>query len=619
MHRINTLNPTRVFKEVPLVDFLDPNQYAVHRDPAYQRPACWDGKNSQEYIRSVVMEQAGGAFTLSDVKSNYDACLHHFGPEHEDTQHYKALLDAGITHTSIDGSNRHVKLNELLNSEIALEGPCVIAGPDRFSESYEIPEGESKTLAELKKIENGVWYHRVLQKNLLVTIWKGCCRDDEKRLFQALNSNTALSPQEKRNAKPGTFSEHIRVGAQQPMPGSILPQTGGKFYGDLRKTLQPADTKRRGSDQIYAKFYLLVDGHAKGAFEEGNSKEISLLGSALDKIYDEQPQNKCIRDKTDKVMKDTLTLLPYIRPKTSQKYFFNMGMFFLALGDQGLKLNHKAEESDYKELGRFYLGEEDKRKAEFVIPQHVRDQYDDQRWEEVKGDIHKEYCYTSWMSLDSNSSMNKCSWASIEPRYNKATMWSVKRLLKEKPDLCERVFSAVPNTKPRQTLTEGEKDQLLKLQSGRCYLSGVSISKYDIVNRQHADRPVDVDHMRPRVLGGGDGMENLRLAYTDAHKMKGTLVVHKIVDIKIIGHDKEYKKRLSSLTSKGRCLHKVYENHDEGFINYLVIDLDDTAKFAAIRDKFKNELQPLERGEGVPSRSVSPMTFTPSPSMQASV
>jgi hypothetical protein len=619
MHRINTLNPTHVIKKVPLVDFLDPNQYAVHRDPAYQRPACWDGKNSQEYIQSVAMEQAGGAFTMSDVKSNYDACLHHFGPEHEDTQHYKALLDAGITHTSIDGSNRHVKLSELRNSEIALEGPCMIAGPDRFSESYEIPEGESKTLAELKEIKKGVWYHRVLKKNLLVVIWKGCCRDDEKRLFQALNSNTALSPQEKRNAKPGTFSEYIRVGAQQPMPGSILPQTGGEFYGDLRKTLQPADTKRRGSDQIYAKFYLLVDGHAKGAFEEGSSKEISLLGSALDKIYDEQPQNKCIRVKTNKVMKDTLTLSPYIRPKTSQKYFFNTAMFVLGMEDHGLKLNHKAAESDFKELGIFLFDEEDKRKAEFVIPQHVRDQYDDQKWEEVKGDIHKEYCYTSWMSLDSNSSMNKCSWASIEPRYNKATMWSVKRLLEEKPDLCERVFSAVPNTKPRQTLVHDKKMQLLKLQNGRCYLTGVPISKYDIVNRKHADRRVDVDHMRPRVLGGGDGMENLRLAYTAAHIMKGVLVVHDTVNIPFVDHDKEYAKMLGSLPSEDRCLHKVYENHDEEFINYLVIDLDDTDKFAAIRDKFKNELQPSERGEGVPSRSVPPMMSTSSPSMQANV
>jgi hypothetical protein len=619
MHKLTTsLNPTRTVAEVPWKELVEGDEYVYFRDPSYQRNPCWIGSATQSYYKSVARDQASDAITLCDVKSSYKACA---AAMHEDTQHYKDLMDAGVTHKIIDGSNRLLELERLYASEAALEGPCEI-WTFQPHERYNIGPGESRTLAQLENIDHGKWARWLTEKKLVVITLKGCCRADERIRFIDINSNTTLKSQEKRNADHGILSDHAREWGSQPMPLSVdMSASKGVFYDRLCKTLGTTKMKRRGSDEVCAKFFLLARAHGRGAFTKGSSEQLELFGKNLDNAYKQQnmyTQREC--DKAFRLLKDTLTLMPYIYSKVEkEKFLINTAMFVLGMEDHGLKLNHKAAESDFKELGIFLFDEEDKRKAEFVIPQHVRDQYDDQKWEEVKREISNKYCYTSWMSLDSNSSMNKCSWASIEPRYVKATTWSVKRLLKEKPDLCKRVFSAVPNTKPRPRLTEGEKDQLLKLQSGRCYLSGVPINKYDIVNRKHADRPVDVDHMRPRVLGGGDEMENLRLVHRDAHTMKGVLVVHDPVNIPFVDHDKEYEKMLGLLTSEDRCLHKVYENHDEGFINYLVIDLDDIDKFAAIRDKFKNELQPSERGEGVPSRSVPPMTSTPSPSMQANV
>ena len=166
--------------------------------PEYQRYSVWGEEQKKLYIQSTIEGMAYNPIIVVDVRK----CLSYsksIGDKFS-VQKFQSYINNGIEWLSVDGLQRTTTVCDFVNCMFSLEGKYTTR------DGHEINFGSGSDFCSLAKDERLY----LMNSDVYLNTVEEATFDDIKEIFKRLNSGTALSPQEKRNAETTPLADWSR-------------------------------------------------------------------------------------------------------------------------------------------------------------------------------------------------------------------------------------------------------------------------------------------------------------------------------------------------------------------------------------------------------------------------
>jgi len=233
----------------------------VYLDLSFQSIDRWDEKHQTDYASSIIQNKTTSNILIVDV----EACFQN-STKKSDKNYFKAILDMGFKYISVDGNNRKVTANNILNDLVAFH--------------YGIYDGHFIDVDNCywSTLEDGLKDELLNKKAFRMEILEMATRDDLRDLFLSINDNVEHNPAEKRNAEGSDLANIIReetlrhLGTRDKEDSSKILE----YNGTLAKIYEVKDLKRRFGDKWIAEALL---------FSASKGTQFDLMAPALLKHY----------------------------------------------------------------------------------------------------------------------------------------------------------------------------------------------------------------------------------------------------------------------------------------------------------------------------------------------
>ena len=213
----------------------------IYLDLSFQSIERWDENHQKDYASSIIQNKTTSNILIVDVKACYKNARNR-----SDKIYFKAILDKGFEYISVDGNNRKVTANNILDDLIYFHGGSY---EDHFID---------KDNCYWSTLEDGLKDELLNKKAFRMEILIKATRDDLRDLFLSINDNVEHNSAEKRNAEGSKIADIIREETLRHL-GKIDKEDSSKilkYNGTLAKIYPVKDLKRRFGDKWIAEALL---------------------------------------------------------------------------------------------------------------------------------------------------------------------------------------------------------------------------------------------------------------------------------------------------------------------------------------------------------------------------
>ena len=413
-------------------------------NPEYQRSLVWSPHQKKMFIDSLLRGYSAPAFYFHKIK------VHVSGDE------YNTTIDI------IDGQQRVNAIVEYIEGGFALLDP---KDKNSFRFPNFVKDMESPWAG--KRFEN---LDEELQKELLdhkIVSYEITTEDENeiRDLFIRLQAGTPLSPQDKRDAWPGKFTEFVLLAGGK---SGVDKYYGWEFF--KRNTKTPKESRRR---ELIAQTYMLFHSTRE------DKRFCDLKSSNIDQFYhnhiDFDSKSKNCKD--FKSICDTLHSEMQGHPKLDGHHTIHLILLLDAL--------KRDYPSGWKGKIADTLGEFKKRCIEARKANKAGDDNHEYRYYYAR--------YLQWTGTSSNTE------STIRDRHVFFTQEMVK-LLDINPKDTQRVFNAT------------ERETIFYRDRGKCQYCAMQGE-----DRSVAWEDVEIHHILPHSKGGKTEINNGALVHKDYH------------------------------------------------------------------------------------------------------
>ena len=233
----------------------------IYLDLSFQSIDRWDDDHKTNYPSSIIQNKTTSNILIVDVQ----LCLIN-SKNKSDKKYFQAILDKGFKYISVDGNNRKVTADNILDDLVSFHGGIY--------DGHFINEDNCywSTLEDELKDE------LVNKEAFRMEILERATREDLRVLFLSINDNVEHNPAERRNAEGSELATIVREETLNHLgqrdkddPSKIC-----KYDGTLTKIYDVADLKRRFGDKWIAEALL---------FSASKGKMFDLMSGNLLKHY----------------------------------------------------------------------------------------------------------------------------------------------------------------------------------------------------------------------------------------------------------------------------------------------------------------------------------------------
>lgn len=184
--------------EQRIKEFLRYDAREIAYDESFQRPpGCWTSRNYNGYIQSVFRAYSSTPITVACIEK----CLRHSRRVKDEVseQYYAKHSSRGNSYISLDGQHRTICLIEFVENKFAYSGEAI-------DDDGNVINVKNKFYKDLpKSFRDGF-----INKNIVFQKFERHLRHELPLVFKGLNSNSALTDQQLRNAQQTPFASWIR-------------------------------------------------------------------------------------------------------------------------------------------------------------------------------------------------------------------------------------------------------------------------------------------------------------------------------------------------------------------------------------------------------------------------